>query len=160
MAYSVLDDIKKRLASAIIAQLTDDADETNGTVINTGRVTEAIDLGDALINSYLRGKHEVPLTTVPDLIRDLSVTVAIRNLYKRRINLSIPETLQIDYKDALRQLGLIRDNKLIIDDAGSKANTAGYYKNSKTSDSRIFTQNDTESGVLDQYFSRSRITPC
>ncbi len=157
MAYSTLSDIEKRIPPDDVAQLTDDS---AGTVTDAAIVTEQIALADALINSYLRGKHTVPLAVVPPLVREWSVSLAIWNLYKRRLHLAIPETLRVDYDETIRQLKAVRDNKLMIDDADSEANTAGYYKNSKTGDSRIFTQNDTQSGILDKYFSRSRITPC
>lgn len=159
MAYSDLDDIKKRLSAENIAQLTDDPSETNGTVINTGRVTEAISLADALIDSYLRGKHVTPLTLVPipSIVRDWSVTLALVNLYKRRINLQIPETLETGAKEARSQLKDVRNNKLMIDDPSSTANTAGYYKRAGGS-KKIFTQNSSETGRLDRYFSSKRMS--
>jgi len=156
VAYSTQADIEKRIPAANVAQLTDD---TNGTVTDAAVVTEAIALADALINSYLRGKHDVPLAIVPDLVREWSVSLSIYNLYKRRLNLAIPETLSVDYKDTLKNLGLVRDNKLMIDDAGSIANTAGFYKSNTSKQDEIFTTNKAQNGSLDHYFSRSRITP-
>ena len=155
MAYSVQADILKRIPSEDVAQMTDDV---NGTSINTDNLTEAIALADALINSYLRGKHTTPLSTVPPLVREWSVTLSIYNLYQRRIDLGIPDNIEVGYDNVIKQLGLVRDNKLMIDDAGSKANTAGYYKSKSTSSTRMFTTNDSQSGVLDQYISACRIT--
>ena len=76
-AYSTQADIEKRIPSADLADLTDD---TGGGVVNTVNVDEAIALADALINSYLRGKHEVPFATAPDIIREASVAPAHRLL--------------------------------------------------------------------------------
>ena len=154
MAYSTQADIEKRIPSTDLAELTND---TDGSSVVTANVDEAIALADALINSFLRGKHEVPLSTVPDLIREFSVTISIYNLYQRRIDLSIPEVLQSGYKDALKQLGMVRDNKLMIDDVGSVANTAGYYESSKGSAQTIYDTNSTQTGTLDKFFSNCRI---
>lgn len=156
MAYSLQADIEKRIPAADVAALTDD---TNGVTTDTAILTEAGVLADSVIDSNLRGKHTVPLTTVPPLIRELSVTLTIWNLYQRRINLAIPETLEAGFKDAKQTLKDIRDNKITIDDSGSHANEATYYKTNKTGDSRVFDQNDSESGTLDKYFSKHRMTP-
>jgi len=155
VAYSLQADIEKRIPPKDLAQLTDD---TAGTTTVAATVAEAIALGDALINSHLRGKHTVPLATVPDLVRDWSVILAIYNLYQRRLDLGIPETLEVGFKEAIRQLKEVRDNKLMIDDAASDANTAGYYFSNKSSSAIIFDSNDKETGLIDKYFSRRRLT--
>ena len=156
MAYSLQADIEKRIPAADLAALTDDV---NGTVTDTDVVDEAIATGDALINMYLRPKHTVPLTTVPDEVRKWSEVLASHYLYRRRLDLGIPETLKDEYDQTIEELKLVSENGLIIDDDGSHASEATYYKTNKTSDSRIFTQNDEQSGLLDRYFSSCRITP-
>ncbi len=157
MAYSTQSDIEKTIPPVRLAELTDD---TNGAVVDTDILDEQIDFADSLIDTYLRGKHTVPLTApVPDTVRKWSVILTIYNCYERRIDLAIPETLQSRYDIIISQLKLVQKNKLIIKDEESIANTAGYYKTNKTASSRIFTVKDDESGVLDQYFSKHRITP-
>jgi len=139
----------------MVAQLTDDS---AGTTIDSAIVSRAIADADTEIDTYLRGKHTVPLTTVPDSVRKWSVILSIWYLYARRIDLAIPDTLEKDYDRVVSNLKGVRDNKLMIDDAASDANTAGYYKTNKTSSSRIFTTNDSETGRLDRYFSPKRMT--
>ena len=90
----------------------------------------------------------------------MSVTLARYYLYERRIDQEIPDKIQTSYDLVIDELKLIMKNQLIIDDDSSVGNTAGYYKSNKTADSRIFTQNDSQNGVLDRYFSKGRITPC
>lgn len=157
MAYSTQTDIEKTIPSARLIELTDDSDPP--VAVDTDILAEQIAFADALIDSYLRGKHTVPLTTVPPMVRKWSVVLSIYNCYERRIDLAIPETLQTRYDKIIKELELVRDNKIMIDDDGSAANSASYYKSNKTTDSKIFTVADDESGRLDSYFSKSRITP-
>lgn len=158
MAYCTEADVEKHLTPTVLAQLTDD---TNGTSTDSDVFDENLDLAQSLIDSYLRGKHTVPYTsTVPDMVRRWAVIITSRYLYQRRLHLQIPETLEEDFKEAKRQMKDVQKGLLVIEDSTSVANTVGFYKSNKTSDSRIFTSNDEQSGVADQYFSRSRITPC
>ena len=158
MAYSVQADIEKRIPAADVAALTDD---TNGVTTNTGILDEQIALADALIDSYLRGKHTVPLTAspIPTRVRGWSENLSIFNLYKRRLDLAIPETLKAQQEMTIEQLKMVQEGTLLIDDTASSANTATYIKTNKTADSRIFNQNDEENGTLDHFFSKHRITP-
>lgn len=157
--YSVEADIIEVIPSKILAQLTDDVNTVK--VIDSAIVIAMIAKADNQINTYIRGQHRVvPLTVVPPRIKDMSVNLAVFYFYKRRVDLEIPEPIRIDYDNTISELKLIMNNKLIIDDDASVGNTAGYYKSNKTADSRIFTQNDSQNGVLDRYFSKGRITPC
>lgn len=157
MAYSTQTDIEKSFPLERIQETTDDV---NGTTVDTDVLDEQIEFADAFIDLHLRGKHVVPLDApVPVTVRKWSVIITIGYLYDRRIDLQIPENLQKRFDQAVKELEFVRDNKLMIDDDDSQANTAGYYKTNKTEDSRIFTVNDEETGILDQYFSKSRISP-
>ena len=157
--YSVEADIIEVIPSKILAQLTDDVNTVK--VIDSAIVIAMIAKADNQINIYIRGQHRVvPLTVVPLRIKDMSVTLARYYLYERRIDQEIPDKMQTSYDLVIDELKLIMKNQLIIDDDSSVGNTAGYYKSNKTADSRIFTQNDSQNGVLDKYFSKGRITPC
>lgn len=156
MAYSTQDDIEKTIPPGELSELTQDVD---GTRTISEILDEQIAFADGLIDTYLRGKHTVPFTTAPVTVRKWSVMLTIYFCYERRIDLAIPETLQSRYDRIIEQLEKVRDNELIIDDSGSTANSATYYKQNKTSDSRIFTVKDTQDGVLDKYFSSCRRLP-
>ena len=157
--YSVEADIIEVIPSKILAQLTDDVNTVK--VIDSAIVIAMIAKADNQINIYIRGQHRVvPLTVVPLRIKDMSVTLARYYLYERRIDQEIPDKMQTSYDLVIDELKLIMKNQLIIDDDSSVGNTAGYYKSNKTADSRIFTQKDSQNGVLDRYFSKGRITPC
>ncbi len=139
MAYSTLTDIKKLIPEAIIIQLTDDEDL--GTV-NQARVDEAIAQADAEIDSYCGGKYSVPFSTVPDIVKKISVDIAIYNLYSRRVE-EIPETRAARYKNAIRQLeGIAKGLISIGEDPEPSAPTQGGVENIKTNDDRTFTKDN------------------
>lgn len=154
MAYSVEADIEKQLPSKDLAELTDD---TNGTVIDSAIVTAMIAKADNQINSYCRGKNDLPFNTAnTPRVLDWSVGLAIWNLYKRRVDLSIPEAIETDHDDIIVELKGVRDGKIIVADPDSTANTGGIYKGSDgdTSDSGdLFTDKPDGSGTIDQYYN-------
>lgn len=100
MAYCTLTDIVKLISQATVIQLTDDE---NAASVNQPRVDEAIAQADAEINTYCSNRYVVPFTPVPDIIRKLSVDIAIYNLYSRRVEV-VPETRSERYKNAIREL--------------------------------------------------------
>jgi len=157
VAYCTQTDIEKTLPAVRLAELTDDV---NGTTTDTTNLDEQIAFADALIDAHLRGKHDVPYTVVPVLVRRWSVAFTIQNLFERRTDLQIPDTFTRLLDRAKEEIGMVQEGSLMINDPSSEANTAGYYARNKTSESRIFTVEDDESGTLDQYFSKSRIRPC
>lgn len=150
MAYSTQSDILQVLSQRDLAQLTDDNDDNyiDKTIVNT-----QISKADNQIDTYLRGKHDLPFTTTPPRVTDWSVTLAIFNLYKRRIDLEIPEAIRIDYDNTIQELRDTRENGLLIDDSESSANTASYYKGNGTSKNQLFTSNTDDTGTLDEYYS-------
>jgi len=82
MAYSTQSDIEKKVPTEELLQLTDleGADEINTTVL-----AEAVEAADREIDSYLRVRGEtVPLTDVPTIVQQLSVALAIGELYSNR----------------------------------------------------------------------------
>lgn len=85
MAYCAKTDILEQLDEDILIQLTDDED--TGLVDDT-KVTRAIADADAEIDSYCGVRYPVPFSTVPGIIRKLSVEFSIYNLYARRKGVS------------------------------------------------------------------------
>lgn len=82
MAYCTQADILEQMSESMLIQLTDDADAGE---VDTDAVTRAIANADAEIDSYCGTKYDVPFTTVPAIIRLVSVDIAIYNLYARRM---------------------------------------------------------------------------
>src|SRR3989339_326521 len=81
VAYSTLDDLKRRLSEGELVQLTDDH---NTGLIDQGLVDSVISEVDRLIDSYLMNQVAVPLSTVPPLIQGLSADLALFRLFLRR----------------------------------------------------------------------------
>jgi len=141
MPYSTLTDLKKLIPETVIIQLTDD--ENTGSV-NQERVDEAIASADAEIDSYCGGRYTVPFTTVPDIVRKISVDIAIYNLYSRKVE-EIPETRSDRYKNDIRQLGDIATGKITIGETDATVPESGGVQTNTTADDRIFTK-DSMSG--------------
>ena len=139
--YSTLTDIKKLIPEESIIQLTDD--ENTGAVVES-RVTEAIAQADAEIDSYCGGKYSVPFTVVPDIVKKISVDIAIYNLYSRRVE-EIPETRTDRYKNAIRQLEGISKGTISIGEAAEPtAADQGGTETNKTESDRIFTRGNLD----------------
>lgn len=137
--YSTLTDIKKLIPEDTVIQLTDD--ENTGAVVES-RVTEAIAQADAEIDSYCGGKYSVPFTTVPDIVKKISVDIAIYNLYSRKVE-EIPETRADRYKNAIRQLEGISKGTISIGEATDPTPAAqGGPETNKTESDRIFTRDN------------------
>jgi phage gp36-like protein len=142
--YSTFDDIKKLIPEETIIQLTDD--ENLGSV-NQSRIDEAIAQADSEIDSYCGGRYTVPLggtapgEIVPDIVKKISVDIAIYNLYSRRVEV-IPETRAERYKNAVRQLeGIAKGTVSIGEAAAPPATTAeGGVEGNRTDEDRIFTK--------------------
>ena len=138
MAYCILTDIKKLIPEDTLIQLTDDE---GAGIVNQGRIDEAIAQADAEIDAYLGGRYSVPLTPVPDVVKKVSVDMAIYNLYSRRVE-EIPATRADRYKGAIRLLEGIAKGTVSIGEAvePTAAESTDQAKVSTSSEDRIFTR--------------------
>lgn len=138
MAYSTLTDVKKLIPEDTLIQLTDDE---GAGVINEARVTEAIAQADSEIDSYLGIRYSVPLSPVPDVVKKLSVDMAIYNLYSRRVE-EIPATRADRYKNSIRLLeGISKGTVSIGEKIEPEEAVSGDQPQVSTSESdRIFTR--------------------
>jgi len=100
MPYSTIDDIRELLPEAEILRLTDD--EGLG-VAGVTRVSEAIAQADSEIDGYCGGRYRVPVEPVPELLKKLSVDMAVYNLYSRAVQV-MPGVRAERYRNAVRQL--------------------------------------------------------
>lgn len=119
--------------------------------VDAGKVTEAIAKADALIDSYCGQVETVPFTTVPAIIKQHSITIAIYFLYTRRG--VVPELIKDNYKDAIAHLRDISTGK-----AALPPTTAADYEDTiqtdRTGDDRKTTigkDSDGSTGTLDNY---------
>jgi len=137
MPYCTLTDIKKLIPEERLVQLTDD--EGVG-VVNEARVDEAIAQADMEINAYLGGRYTVPFSSpVPDIVRKLSMDMAIYHLYSRKLE-EIPQTRKDRYDGAIRILKGITEGKISIGEATEPAGESDSAQVSTSEDDRIFTR--------------------
>jgi len=152
VAYSSKSDIQEILPDQDLAELTDDVNDTPVTV--DARVDSAITRADNKINSYLRGKHgTLPLNPVPENVKDWSVSLAIWELYRRRVDLEIPEPVREDKKATIEALESVQDGTTHIDTPTAPANTFSFYKGSGSDKGELFDSNKDGTGCLDQYYN-------
>ncbi|KAF0145108.1 MAG: mu-like prophage Flumu protein gp36 [Nitrospirae bacterium] len=139
MPYCALADIIDQVPEQKVIELTDD--ENTGQV-NTSRVDKAIATAGSIIDGYLRGRYTLPLSTVPELIKTISIDISVFKLYERRREMDMPESLTNRYKNAVKLLEQIQKGliSLGIEAEASAAGSAGSYKTNKTADDREFTK--------------------
>ncbi|MBT0666336.1 DUF1320 family protein [Geobacter pelophilus] len=142
MPYCTVDDIKsKRIPEQTLIMLTDDqALEQIDTAVVDGIIADA----DEVIDGYLRGRYELPLATVPGMIKTLSVDISAYNLYGRRSEFETPKTVNDKHAVALKILGSIQKGEIKLGAAGVQSpETAtandGMLMNAPT---RLFTEED------------------
>ena len=99
MPYCTKPDILEQLDEDILIQLTDDNDLG---VVDDDVITRAIADADAEIDGYCGTRYSVPFSTVPGIIRKMSVDISIYNLYARRKG--APEDRQKRYDNAIKFL--------------------------------------------------------
>lgn len=135
MSYCTQDDILEQLDEDVLIQLTDD---DNVGVVDDDVVTRAIADADALIDSYCGTRCPVPFSTVPDIIRKLSVEIAIYHLYGRRRG--APEDRQKRYDDAVKFLENVSKKLVSLGADDPDAPPSDTNKPDIESNTRIFTR--------------------
>lgn len=131
MAYHTLDDLTAALSEDVVVQLTDDS---GAGVVDTVHTDEAATAAQNLIDGYLKSRYAVPLSTVPGVIREISLALAVYHLYGRRTREKMPTAVREDRENAIRLLGHIGEGKL---DLFAADRTADYRTNKELSD-RMF----------------------
>lgn len=130
MAYCMAEDIVLRQPEIDLVKLTDD--EGFGEV-NAGVLEAAIADADAVINGHLRGRLEVPISPVPDLLRRLSVDLTLHFLHQRRGL----DTYKQRYEDARALLKEIRAGSLVLGEIPQGEKSRFFVTNKKSGD-RVF----------------------
>lgn len=137
MAYSIQSDILDQLDEDSLIQLTDDEDA--GTV-DTDKVTRAIADADSTIDSYCQDRYSIPLSPVPDKIRQISVDIAIYNLFSRRGD-TAPDIRIERHKEAIKFLEQVNAGKIKLGAATPAPVNTGNSVNIE-SNTRVFTRDN------------------
>jgi len=117
MPYSILTDYQKVLSTEELIQLTD---INQAEVVNTTVLTEAISYADSLIDSHLAELYDLPLTTTPLLIKQLSVQVTICYLYGFRVD-EMPAAKKFMCDTAAETLKKIQSGQVVLNEIKSSA---------------------------------------
>jgi phage gp36-like protein len=137
MPYSMVEDIKKMLPEELIVQLTDD--EAAGS-INQARVEEAIAQADAEIDSYCGERYSVPFASPPEIVRKLSVDIAIYNLYSRLVR-EMPGVRAERHRASVRQLEAISKGLVSLGvDPAPGASKDGRAETNRADGDNVFTR--------------------
>jgi len=99
MPYTTLAKLTARFGQRLLLQLTDRAAPPAG-VVNAAIVDQAIADTDGVIDGYLAGRYQLPLTDVPPQLADLALTIAIYKLHPFEPDPKI----RSDYEQALKTL--------------------------------------------------------
>lgn len=83
--------------------------------INTDRTTAARSKADRLIDVHLFGVYDVPFEETPELIKDISISLTIYNLFLMSYKRSVVPVPVITRKiDAIKLLKDLRDKNLFL----------------------------------------------
>lgn len=92
---------------------------------NAGNVAAVIANADTLIDAKLGMVYTVPFTTVPSIIRDLSVDIACYTAFQRRsLNQDMPKMWQKIYDDAMKMLDSIAEMTIRLPDTATVASAS------------------------------------
>ena len=136
MAYSVQADVLKLMSKDSLIHLSNDSEYAD--VIDTDNLTQAIADADALINDYLRARYTVALTSVPDTVKKISIDLAIFNLWSRRPETVMPESVILRKTDALQYLKDVQAGKVMLETT-ERGSDPRYYVPSKVTTDQEFT---------------------
>lgn len=147
MTYCNLDDIKQVTSEAELIQLTDD---NNTGIVNETIVNATISYAETTINGYISSRYTLPLSEIPELIKTFAVDLSIYRLHSRRFMLDMPESLEVRYKNVIKELEKIQKGTISLNikepDNTEKVADHNEFYCSKTSEDRLFPKS-----ILDTY---------
>ena len=133
MAYCTPSDITELIGQNTLIQLTDDAGLGEVDVV---KVTKAITNADSTIDAYCQ--NPTPFDPVPDKVAELSVDIAVYNLYSRS-DLALPEIRKERKDAAIRFLEKVSEGKISQLGATTPAPSTANDAAMSNSAERIFT---------------------
>ncbi len=120
MSYATEQQLVDRYSERMLVQLTDRALPATGE-IDPDVIARALADTDATIDGYLKGRYRLPLASVPPLVTDLALAIAIYKLHRKAPD----EKIRKDYDDALRTLRDIANGVVRLDVAGVEPEASG-----------------------------------
>ncbi len=96
----------------LTVSLLDENDPAQTTLI--ARINSTISTASAMIDGYCGMKYSTPFTSLPPLLEDIAVQIALYRLYLRRGDEGIPQPRIDAYSDALKKLQGISDSSISL----------------------------------------------
>lgn len=119
MNYITINDLLIEFSTQELAKLTGDP---TGNHINTNRIELAIKQAQSEVDAYLSDNYILPLSIVPDLIKNLTYELIVYNIYSQYYkNSEITEQVKWRRLNSLSILKLLKNNEIIIN-ADKKTN--------------------------------------
>lgn len=113
MGYHELAELTPALVDeATLVQLTNDA--VDGTDVVPAVWEYARERADALIDGYLGTRYQLPLASVPVIVRELSLSLTVYHLYARRFAGEMPTRVTEDKRAAEKTLKLLADGTVTL----------------------------------------------
>lgn len=119
MSYATKQDMIARYGLNNLVELTDRADPATG-VIEENILQASLDAADALINSYIGKRYQVPLAQTPAVLRPHAEVIAYYSLHRGHY----PEQLRTEYEDSIGYLKQLSRGEAVLDVAGSQPASA------------------------------------
>lgn len=113
--YHTIDDLKLQITEKALIELSDDTD--SGELDEDAlRVIERIGLSAAnIIHGYFTGRYPIPLPQpIPGVVTEISVSLTLWGLYRRRMTAEMPEAIVKERANALSFLEHVQQNKISL----------------------------------------------
>lgn len=120
MTYATLAGLSDRYGADVLVQITDRATPPAGA-IDQGVVDRALADTDAVIDAALAVRYRLPLATVPAMVADLALAIAIYKLHR----FTPEEKIGKDYDQALKDLRELATGAKKLDVAGIEPTSSG-----------------------------------
>lgn len=128
--YCDRDDILNRITYADLVQLTND--EPTAKLIDEDKLSGIISLANTIVDSYLRGRYDLPLAIADEDLTDIACSLAIFKIYELRYRNLMPDSIQRSWEQAISRLKDYQSGKKKLD-TGTIASRPSYIRtNSRT----------------------------
>ena len=118
MSYCSISDIQAVIANDDLVQLTNDS---GSDTVDTNKINDAVSYVENVIDGYLRGRYDLPLASIPDELRYLTIDFVVYKLYSRRMYTEIPESVRRKYEEVIKTLEKIQKGSFNLGIESSEA---------------------------------------
>ena len=112
--YCTLDDLLERMPREQLTQLSDDGELQNEP--NQEVIDSLISSAGDIVDGYLRGRYQLPLSPVPPLIKRIVVDLVVLDLWARRpqMNGELPKAVERAHGASMELLKHIQTGKVTL----------------------------------------------